>query len=162
MKPAPEVAVLDALIGRHEAVLAELQRARAAVMGLLGSDQPPAIRQVRVGRGADRRGRAMVRRRAAKAAKALRTPSGRRRAAAPGSLADRVLEVLNEAKGPIRKKQLLAQVGGPEPAVMAEVKRLRVDGQVVTIGATASIRYAVPKFAKVIVAEDGADNTRPR
>lgn len=154
MKPAPEVAALDALIARHEAVVVELRRARLAVVGVLGSDQPTPERQVRVGRGADRRGRATVRRKAAKAAKALRTPSGRRRAVAGGSLAARIVEILAEQKAPMKSAALVVAANADAKAVMFQAKRLVDDGQIVKQGKSRATTYAVPKFANVIVAED--------
>jgi hypothetical protein len=101
-----------------------------------------------------RRTRAAVRRKSAKDAKALRTTDGRRKAAAPGSLTDRILSTLAGFQAPMKKSAVVAAVKALEPDVRAELKRLREDGQVTMIGERSAARWSLPKFANVIVADD--------
>ena len=82
--------------------------------------------------------------------------SGRRTPLAPGSLGDRIVAVLTEFAAPMRKRPLVEAVKAPVDAVVSELRRLRAVDRVTVVGATSAARYAVPKFAHVIVAEDAA------
>lgn len=86
----------------------------------------------------------------------LRTVDGRRTPLAAGSLGDRIIEVLTKFGAPMRKRALVEDVKAPPDAVTAELKRLRAADRVKVVGVRAGARYAVPKFAHVIVAEDAA------
>lgn len=159
MKPALRKALehLATQIALDEALLERKRLALRTMRELYGESAEAAAveRPKRTKATARRTGRATVRRQKAKAARALRTSTGRRRELAPGSLPARILDALNENAAPMKKAPLIEAVKAPASAVLAELKRLRADGQVVTVGVTSSLRYATQKYAHVIVAEDG-------
>ena len=136
-----QIAELELVIEPLRRALAELERGAG-----------PQVRTIarRLPRHA---GRPTVRRAKAKAAKALRTANGQRRQLAPGSLADRIVQVLTEFAAPMRKGALIDAVKARPADVMADAKALRKDKRIVLVGATRAARYAVPKFAHVIVAD---------
>jgi hypothetical protein len=101
-----------------------------------------------------RKTRASVRRGNAKAAKALRTKSGRQKVAPAGSLTDRILSTLAAFQAPMKKSAVVEAAKAREADVTAELKRLRTDGQIVSVGKGRGTRWSLPKFAHVLVAED--------
>lgn len=77
----------------------------------------------------------------------------RRRPIAPGSLGNRIIEVLTEFQAPMKRADLVEKVKARLPDVIAEMKALRQVDRIVMVGERAGARYAVPKFAHVLVAE---------
>jgi hypothetical protein len=74
----------------------------------------------------------------------------RKSAIAPGSLPDRLLEILSKAKRPMKAKEIIGAGTGVDDALaMKTLRELRDTGRVVKMGATLSLRYALPEFAKV-------------
>lgn len=116
----------------------------------------PSTRAYRRRATGSRTGRAKVRRGRATEAKALRTASGRKKAASPGSLTDRVLSTLTAFAAPMKKSAVVEACKAREADVTAELKRLRTDGQVTMVGERKGARWSLPKFANVLVAEDAA------
>lgn len=74
-------------------------------------------------------------------------PASRLKRIAPGSVGARILESLEQAKGPLRKRQLFAECKAPMYAFERELTALRGAGKVKTTGARSSLRYFHPKFA---------------
>ena len=146
MVRAALVAFRDAMEGLH------------AAFGLSDGSLSIAITARARGKKGKRVTRAAVRRGRARAARALRTKAGRRRAVPAGSLTDRIMSVLNEYAAPMSRGRLVDQVKAPIDAVLVELKRLRADGLVVMVGERAGARYAVPKFANVVVAQEFAEH----
>jgi hypothetical protein len=76
----------------------------------------------------------------------------RRRAAtiAPSSVPARVLEILGEARGPLKAKEICARgTGAKDYHVMRALRDLVSDGRVVKRGATITLRYMLPQFDAV-------------
>jgi hypothetical protein len=144
MKPENALAQLDAEIARADARLNSLRQARrhmAEAYGLLESS-PVATRAIkrrlaggvrRVLRGAGHRGK-------------------RQAPIAPGSLKDRIIEVLTERKAPMRGDELRELVKARKPDVTAARKELLAEKRIVPVGGGRWIQYAVPEFANVRLA----------
>lgn len=83
----------------------------------------------------------------------VRRRATRRTPIAPGSLEDRIIEVLTEFAAPMKKRPLIEAVKARPDDVTAAIKALRKADRVVLTGASRGAAYAVPKFAHVLVAE---------
>ena len=139
MKPVAVAQWFDEEIARTERRLDRLRQGRSA----LDDELPVPVRpRARVGTLTERKQRGKVRKVRAAAAQL-----------APGGLADRIVKFLREQACPVRKAVIVTAVKARTEDVQTALKRLREAGQVVMSGATSAVRYALPEFAHVVVAE---------
>jgi hypothetical protein len=74
--------------------------------------------------------------------------TARRKPLAPGSLGDRLVEIVTEAKAPVKRAHLDEHAGAKPYHVGLTLKDLVADQRLVTLGATSTRRYATPAMAK--------------
>lgn len=119
------VAELDRLITRVEASPAKLRQARALIVEAITFGGVPA--------GAGRP-----------------AASSRRRTDTSGAIAGRILEILREAKGPLRPAAIVKLANAPDWNVRMTLKEMVADGQLMAAGATnnKTFRLATPKAKK--------------
>lgn len=76
---------------------------------------------------------------------ALRRPAKQRRLPlAPGTLSQRIVEIIQEVGAPVKKVAIVPQSGANESSVTTALKALVESGHVIAIGATTARRYALP------------------
>lgn len=112
------ITALDTLIAHADQRPAKLRKARALILEAL-TDRPDASVPTSA---APRRGQDKT-----------------------GAMAGRVLEILRDAKAPMKPAQIVKAAKGPDWQVRLTLKELAADGQIVAAGATINKTFALAK-----------------
>lgn len=110
------LSAFDALIARLEIKPKKLRQARALVMEAL-DDRPAAVPASAPRRGQDK----------------------------TGATSGRILEILREAKGPMKPAAIVKAAKAPDWQVRLTLKELVADGQILAAGATINKTYTLAK-----------------
>lgn len=114
------IIALDTLIEHAETRPAKLRRARALILEALSDSTVPASAPVAQAKA-------------------------RRGAVAPGSVGDRIIQLITAAGKPVAKRDLVGKVGALELDVMLTVKELIADGRLIKKGERAGTTYQLAK-----------------